>query len=327
MVQINFSAQTATGLTNAKEMKKLVKSFNEMMKEQVREDFVSKVISIKEETAIYDERKRHRSIFTESLNEHLNDTQYRTRWMNLALKEHTGISYSDAATFYDENKKLFITERKMQNYVKKLADEHGVKLSLSKYKPVISIENPYYDEDYAKLVRLANDLAFEIFRRWEKYADDEHVKLDWLLFKESDKNLILTDKEFAEMLYEKVCAKSEYFSECRAYNDCFYIWLNKDITSIRKEEQEKKWRSIILSCLTYGRESHIVDDEGHLVYKPMVKDRNGICHYDWYIKYMGEERALEVYWEMKEKYKNAKRVFAGEDSDGCRYYSLVLENE
>ena len=59
---------SSTALANtANEMRKLVKSFNEMMKEQVREDFVYKINSLKDEIATYGEENIHKKYFSTDL--------------------------------------------------------------------------------------------------------------------------------------------------------------------------------------------------------------------------------------------------------------------
>lgn len=97
----------------------------------------------------------------------------------------------------------------------------------------------------------------------------------------------------------------------------------KDMT---KEEytlyHELSWRSYINSCLTYGQEYLIVDENGNLA----VKKTNywgGMSQYELYIKPIGEERAMELYREQKDTFARAKvikNVYT--DSEGVSYNSV-----
>ena len=321
---------SSTALANtANEMKKLVKSFNEMMKEQVREDFVYKINSLKDEIATYGEENIHQKYFSTDLMRIFYDYDYRHKWEGFVQRNHSNNSGYNVANFYDENKRIFITEKKMVTYIKKLASEYGVETSrYNGCKIKIMMYNPYYDKEYSIMFYRANSFADKVCWLWYDNANEEYVKIDWSFFDENDKDRIFTDKEFADMVYEKVCNISEYFSECRAYDDCFYIWLNRDITSIRKEKQEKDWRDHIIGLFrTYYDDRSMADKEVNLIIDPEYAVSGYYRPYDEYISYIGVERAMEIYQEMKEKYKNAEKVFAGEDSDGCIYYKLVLEDE
>lgn len=324
---------SSTALANtANEMKKLVKSFNEMMKEQVREDFVYKINSLKDEIATYGEENIHKKYFSTNLMRIFYDYDYRHKWEVFVQRNHPNNSGYNVANFYDENKRIFITEKKMVTYIKKLASEYGVETCrYNGCKIEIMMYNPYYDKEYSIMFYRANSFADKVCWLWYDNANEEYVKIDWSFFDENDKDRIFTDKEFADMVYEKVCNISEYFSECRAYDDCFYIWLNRDITSIRKEKQENDWRDHIIGLFrSYYDDRSMADKEVNLIIDPEYT-KSRYCPpyrpYDNYISYIGVERAMEIYNEMKEKYKNAEKVFAGEDSDGCIYYKLVLEDE
>ena len=84
------------------------------------------------------------------------------------------------------------------------------------------------------------DIAKVVSDQWEANAVDKYVKLDWSLFEERDKELMLSNKEIAEKVYDWLLfIHRGLFSECRAIEDCFYVRLNKDIDSIRKEQEKE----------------------------------------------------------------------------------------
>lgn len=220
---------TALATTTANVMENLVKSFNAMMKERAKEEFDFIVFNLKQMTEDGEECKWSGSfslVFDFGY-------YYESEWVKFAWKKGK-VETSVAIDYYRENRRKFITDRKMSNYVDKLIDEHGVDIRYFDYrkcKVSIYMDNPYYDEE----VNMAEEIAESVECEWDRNAVENYVKLDWSLFREKCKHKILTDKDFAEMVYKRVCEENKYFSECRAYDDCFYVWLNKDIDSIRRE--------------------------------------------------------------------------------------------
>ena len=138
----------------ANKMKKLVKSFNEMMKEKVRADFHATVIKL--DDIIDHEGKecqwygRFSIVFDFGHN-------YEEEWREFAW-EQGKVEASVAIDYYNEHKKKFITDRKMFNYVDKLIDEYDVDtryFDRKLCKASIYRDNPYYDED----VDIAEEIA------------------------------------------------------------------------------------------------------------------------------------------------------------------------
>ena len=222
--------EAAVAATTANEMKKLVKSFNEMMKEQVKISFEATIHSL--EDIVEEKGEENKGIYYfYSVFDF--GYYYDEEWSKFAF-ENGKVETSVAIDYYRKNRRKFITDRKMSNYVDKLIDEYGVDIRYFDYrkcKVSIYMDNPYYDEE----VDMAEEIVESVECEWRRNAVENYVKLDWSHFREKCKHKILTDKDFAEMVYKKVCEENKYFSECRAYDDCFYVWLNKDIDSIRRE--------------------------------------------------------------------------------------------
>ena len=225
----SVSGEAVVTATTSNMMKNLVESFNEMMKKQVKDEFAYTVFNLEQITEDGEECKwcgRFSLVFDFGY-------YYESEWVNFAWKQGK-VETSVAIDYYRKNRRKFITDRKMSNYVDKLIDEYGVDIRYFDYrkcKVSIYMDNPYYDEE----VDMAEEIVESVECEWRRNAVENYVKLDWSLFREKCKHKILTDKDFAEMVYKKVCEENKYFSECRAYDDCFYVWLNKDIDSIRRE--------------------------------------------------------------------------------------------
>ena len=84
------------------------------------------------------------------------------------------------------------------------------------------------------------DIVKVISDQWEANAVDNYVKLDWSLFEEKDKELMLSNTEISEKVYDWLLfVHRGLFSECHAFEDCFYLRLNKDIESLHKEQDSE----------------------------------------------------------------------------------------
>lgn len=125
-------------------MKKLVEPFNEMMKEQVRNDFEDAVNTLKEsieEQGQEDTSSEYISLVFDFWYD------YEEEWKKFAL-EQGKVEPSVAIEFYRENEEMFITERKMFDYVYELIDEYDVEYlnSTDDSNVKICVDNPYFEE-------------------------------------------------------------------------------------------------------------------------------------------------------------------------------------
>lgn len=130
------------------EMKNLVESFNEMMKERVREEFDTAVITLNdivEQEAKEDKLIDHFSIGFDLLYD------YEEEWRRFVC-EQGKMEPSIAIEFYRQNGDMFINDEVMEEYILELADEYGVDDTAFFTQGVkIYMENPYYDEGLAKV--------------------------------------------------------------------------------------------------------------------------------------------------------------------------------
>ena len=140
----SVSGEDVVIATTVNEMEKLVKSFNEMMKEQVRNDFEDAVNTLKEsieEQGQEDTSSEYISLIFDFWYD------YEEEWKKFAL-EQGKVEPSVAIEFYRENEEMFITERKMFDYVYELIDEYDVEYlnSTDDSNVKICVDNPYFEE-------------------------------------------------------------------------------------------------------------------------------------------------------------------------------------
>ena len=240
----SVSGETAVTATTAEDMKNLVESFNEMMKKRARDDFEESVYNLEVRAQDAEECKwlrRFSDVFDFGYD-------YESEWIEFAWKQGK-VGESVAIDYYRENRRKFITDRKMSNYVGKLIDGYGLNIRYFDYKRCkvsVYMDNPFYDEEVDIADRIAHCVEWE----WRSNAVENYVKLDWSLFREKCMHKILADNDFAEMVCKRLCKENEYFSECRAYDDYFYVLLNKDIDTILREQEEldDDWVNQLLMC-------------------------------------------------------------------------------
>ena len=140
----SVSGEDVVIATTVNEMEKLVKSFNEMMKEQVRNDFEDAVNTLKEsieEQGQEDTSSEYISLIFDFWYD------YEEEWKKFALEQGKA-EPSVAIEFYRENEEMFITERKMFDYVYELIDEYDVEYlnSTDDSNVKICVDNPYFEE-------------------------------------------------------------------------------------------------------------------------------------------------------------------------------------
>lgn len=122
----------------------------------------------------------------------------------------------------------------MSKYLEELAKEYRVVIENDGGGCFICMKNPYSEGCIERVV----DIVKVVNGQWEANAVGNHVKLDWSLFEKKDKELMLSDKEIAEKVYDWLYfIHRPLFKECHAYDNCFYVELNRDIDSIRKEQE------------------------------------------------------------------------------------------
>ena len=145
-----ISNQMLTGSTTAlantaNEMKNLVKSFNEMIKEQVREDFDTAVITL--DDIVEQEGEEDKCVDFFSIDFDFG-CDYEAEWRKFVW-EQIQMEPSVAIEFHRGNRDLFINDDAMEEYVRSLADEYGVDDISSFYKQACKIykDNPYYDDN------------------------------------------------------------------------------------------------------------------------------------------------------------------------------------
>ena len=148
-----FSDQMLTGSTTAladtaNEMENLVKSFNEMMKEKVRDKFENTVITL--EDVIAEEGEEDKSVYYFSIFFDFG-YDYEEEWRKFAW-EQGKVDLSVAIEFYRKNTKKFINEVAMSEYVDKLFDDYSDyydidQNSFNNTDCKVCMFNPYYDGD------------------------------------------------------------------------------------------------------------------------------------------------------------------------------------
>ena len=115
MTQLNVRPNAEIGTTIAK-MENLVKSFNEMMKDRARVQLDSNVIALDQITDHDGKECKwcvHFSVVFDF------GYYYESEWIVFAWKQGK-VTKSVAIDYYRENRKKFITDRKMSNFVNKL---------------------------------------------------------------------------------------------------------------------------------------------------------------------------------------------------------------
>lgn len=146
MKKVNLvSAEGVATATAANEMKNLVKSFNEMMKEKVRGEFDTAVITL--EDVIAEEGEEDKSVYYFSTVFDFG-YDYEEEWRKFAW-EQGKVELSVAIEFYRENAKEFINEDAMSEYVDKLFDDYSDCYDIDKNgfnstDCKVCMYNPYY---------------------------------------------------------------------------------------------------------------------------------------------------------------------------------------
>ena len=192
-----ISNQMLTGSTTAlantaNEMKNLVKSFNEKIKEQVREDFDTAVITL--DDIVEQEGEVDKCVDFFSIDFDFG-CDYEAEWRKFVW-EQIKMEPSVAIEFHRGNRDLFINDDAMEEYVRSLADEYSVDDISSFYKQACKIykDNPYYDDN----VDIVGDSEEEIV----KTAKEKRL-IDFLMGIESrpsdveDSAFYIEDKEDA----------------------------------------------------------------------------------------------------------------------------------
>ena len=141
--------EATVAATTENEMKKLVKSFNEMMKEQVKGSFEATIHSLEDIVAEEGEENQATYYFSSVLDF---GYDYDVEWCKFAM-EKVKVASSIAFDFYLENKKEFINEDAMREYVETLFDEFSEYYDIDKNAfnsndCDICMFNPYYDCRY-----------------------------------------------------------------------------------------------------------------------------------------------------------------------------------
>jgi hypothetical protein len=154
----SVSGEAAVTATTVEEMKKLAESFNEMMKEQIRDEFDTAVITLND--IVEQEGKEDKLVDHFSLGfEFLYD--YEEEWRKFAL-EQGKMEPSIAIEFYRQNGDIFINDEVMEEYIQELADEYGVDDTAFFTQGVkIYMENPYYDQGLSDPAITASDAKVE----------------------------------------------------------------------------------------------------------------------------------------------------------------------
>lgn len=124
------------------EMKNLVESFNEMMKEKVREKFSSLIDGYKR---FLDESGNNAWIYNDyTEGEFIYDYDYENIWVEFA-GEQDGVQPLDAINYYRENREKFINDDELGRYVKQLSYECDVEAYCFRVGECsISVKNPFY---------------------------------------------------------------------------------------------------------------------------------------------------------------------------------------
>ena len=132
MVKINYSVsgEGVVTATTTNEMKNLVKSFNEMIKEQVRDEFDTAVITLND--IVEQEGEENKCVDFFSIDFDFG-CDYEAEWRKFVW-EQIKMEPSVAIEFHRGNRDLFINDDAMEEYVRSLADEYGVDDISSFYK-------------------------------------------------------------------------------------------------------------------------------------------------------------------------------------------------
>lgn len=143
----SVSGEGAVTAATANEMKNLVKSFNEKIKEQVRDEFDTAVITLND--IVEQEGEENKCVDFFSIDFDFG-CDYEAEWRKFVW-EQIKMEPSVAIEFHRRNRDLFINDDAMREYVQSLADEYGVDDISSFYKQACKIykDNPYYDEEIA----------------------------------------------------------------------------------------------------------------------------------------------------------------------------------
>ena len=144
MKKVNLvSGEGVVATTAANEMKQLVKQFNEIMKEKVRGEFDTAVITL--EDVIAEEGEEDKSVYYFSTVFDFG-YDYEDEWKKFAW-EQGKVELSVAIEFYRENAKEFINEDAMSEYVDKLFEDYSDidQNSFNSTDCKVCMYNPYYD--------------------------------------------------------------------------------------------------------------------------------------------------------------------------------------
>ena len=196
-----------------------IEMFNSYMRERVSEEFENLVDTLKDSADEFSGE----DVFAEFDYEF----DYVQEWLDFITNmDDINVTSEYALAFYKENIEDFINVDDIQEYIYSIeegcgarSDDHGLECCN------VYVENPYYVSDKMRAYRIAK----VVNDNWVKNAVEDYVKLDWSLFNEQDMELMFSDSDFAEMVYDRVCERNKYFSECLAYDDCFYVWLTENV--------------------------------------------------------------------------------------------------
>ena len=199
-----------------------IEMFNAYMRERVSEEFESRVDALKDSADEFSGEE----VYCEFIYEF----DYEQEWLDyITNMDDINVTSEYALDFYKEYIGWFINADDMLEYIYSIeegcgawTENHGCECC------DIYVENPYYVSDEMR----ANRIAKVVNDNWVKNAVEESVKLDWSLFNEQDMELMFSDNDFAKMVYDRVCDSNKYFSECLAYDDCFYVWLTENVSCI-----------------------------------------------------------------------------------------------
>ena len=196
-----------------------IEMFNSYMRERVSEEFESLVDALKDSADEFSGEE----VFAEFDYEF----DYEQEWLDyITNMDDINVTSEYALAFYKENIEDFVNVDDIQEYIYSIeegcgvrTDDHGLECCN------VYVENPYYVSDKMRAYRIAK----VVNDNWVKNAVEDYVKLDWSLFNEQDMELMFSDSDFAKMVYDRVCERNKYFSECLAYDDCFYVWLTENV--------------------------------------------------------------------------------------------------
>ena len=199
-----------------------IEMFNAYMRERVSEEFESLVDALKDSADEF--------MGEEVSCEFIYEFDYEQEWLDyITNMDDINVTSEYALDFYKEYIGWFINADDMLEYIYSIeegcgawTEDHGCECCN------VYVENPYYVSDKMR----ANRIAKIVNDNWVKNAVEESVKLDWSLFNEQDMELMFSDNDFAKMVYDRVCESNKYFSECLAYDDCFYVWLTENVSCI-----------------------------------------------------------------------------------------------